>query len=426
MSASHQISLQSAILMNLNIMAGAGIFINITNLTYKLNLFGGLLYLAVGLFFLPLILVVGQLVKVYPVGGFYAFARPVSPILGFIGTWAYFFGKLASVALCLNVVTIFLKLLFPSVLEPIPSLWICLIILAFYIYLNCQNLRVGLLIQRCFVAAKLLPLLCLIVLGIYNFDINIFSACADVPFINFVTMLPTVLHCFAGFEATCAISRNIENSQVNGPKAIFYSFFAIMLIYISFQTLISMMLLSHMSQFSTYADAYPFLMNLVPVSVIVQTKLTTLLSFLIGFSVMGAAYSILFANAWNLYTLAQHNHIIASKTVRSLNKHGIPAFAVLTEGLICCLFLWITSGNQIPLQQMSALGSAIPYTISTIAFLVLTIGSRLTGALSLITCTGFIISCLISAASYNFIALYLFGFMLSVGLLMYFCCSEKK
>lgn len=425
MSTSHKISLQSAILMNLNIIAGAGIFINIINLTSKLSLLGGLLYLSVGLFMFPLIWVIAQLVKVYPVGGFYAFARPVSPLLGFVSTWAYFFGKLASVALYLNVVTIFLKLLFPSTLAQIPSLWICLAILAIYIYLNCQNLRIGLVIQKCFVAAKTLPILGLILLGIYNFDINIFSACQNVAFISFITMLPTVLYCFSGFEATCSISRNIENSEVNGPKAIFYSFFTIILVYIAFQTLVSMMIVTRIGQFSTYADAYPFLMTLVPVSAFIQTKLATLLSFLIGFSAMGAAYSVLFSNSWNLYTLAQYDHTIASGSVKTLNKHGIPVFAVLAEGLICCLFLWVTNGNQIPLQQISALGSTIPYTISTIAFLVLATGSRWAGLLSLMTCAGFIVSCLISAISYNFIAIYLFGAMLLLGIFMYFCCSKK-
>jgi APA family basic amino acid/polyamine antiporter len=225
-------------------------------------------------------------------------------------------------------------LLFPGLFASIPSLWICLAILAFYIYLNCQNLRIGLMIQKCFVAAKTLPILGLILLGIYNFDINIFNACQNVALISFVTMLPTVLYCFTGFEATCSMSRNIENSEINGPKAIFYSFFAIILIYIAFQTLISMMILPQIGQFSTYADAYPFLMTLVPVAAVIQTKLATLLSFLIGFSAMGAAYGILFSNSWNLYTLAQHDHTIASESVRSLNKHGVPVVAVFAEGLL--------------------------------------------------------------------------------------------
>lgn len=425
MSSPHKISLSAAILMNLNIMAGAGIFINITNLTAQLSLAGGLLYLIVGLFMFPLVFTIAQLVKIYPSGGFYAFTKPLSPLLGFMSTWTYFFGKMASVALYLNVITNFLKLLFPTTFAHIPSLWMCMVILALYIYLNCLNLRIGVIIQKCFIFAKTMPIFMLIALGIYHFNINLFAVYQPLSFLSFITMLPSVLYCFTGFEATCSVSRNIENAEINGPKAIFYSFFSIILIYVIFQTLISMMLLPHINQFETYAQAYPFLMTLVPVSAWLQTKLATALSFLIGFSAMGAAYGILFSNSWNLYTLAQHKHTIAAQSITTLNQHGIPTLSVFAQGLICCAFLWITNGNQIPLQQISALASTIPYTISSVGFLMLAQSSKLIGTLSLLTCSGFIVSCIISAIKYNFTSLYLFGVMFILGLIMYVWSSKK-
>jgi amino acid transporter len=426
MSTTHKISLKSAILMNLNIMAGAGIFVNIVDLTGALGLFGGLLYLGVGLFMFPLIFTFAQLVKVYPSGGFYAFAKPISPFLAFMSTWTYFFGKLASASLLLHVATTFLQKLLPGILSGVSPVAIDLIILAIFMFLNSLNLRIGIIIQNCFFASKSIPLLLLIALGIYHFDINLLQDLEPASFSSFVVMLPLVLYCFSGFEAACSISRNIVDASKNAPKAIFYSFFSIISIYVIFQTVVAMMLLPQISAFGSYADALPYLACLMPVSSWVQAKCATAISFLIGFSAMGAAYGLLFSNAWNLYTLAEHGHTFGSKKLASLNQHSVPVYAVLTEGLICCLFLIMTGGAKIPLQQTATLGCTITYTISSIAFLMLAIGSRYTGLLSLLTCSGFIIACVMSAIKYNFTSLYLFGIMLAIGLLMYFCLSKKR
>lgn len=429
MSSSHKLSLQAAILMNLNIMAGAGIFINIVKLTDKLGLAGGLLYLGVGLFMFPLIFTFAQLVKVYPSGGFYAFAAPMSPFLAFISTWTYFFGKLASASLLLHVAATFLQTLLSQLLGDIPTVCISLSILALFMYLNSLNLRIGEIIQRCFFVAKSLPMILMIALGIYHFDINIISDAPSIPYPSFIIMLPLVLYCFSGFEAACSISRNIQNAEINAPKAIFYSFFSIISLYVAFQTLTSMILLPKISALAShqngYTLAYPYLTSLIPLNSWFQAKIATMISFLIGFSAMGAAYGLLFSNSWNLYTLAQNGHTFASKKLSSLNEHGIPLFAVLTEGLICAIFLIITLGNPIPLMQTSTLGCTLTYTISSIAFLKLSLTHRLVGILSLLTCSGFITSCIMSSIQYNFTSLQLFTCMFLLGMLMYGCCYKK-
>lgn len=426
MSLTRKISLKSAILMNLNIMAGAGIFVNIVDLTRELGLLAGLLYLGVGLFMFPLIFTFAQLVKVYPSGGFYSFARPISPFLAFLSTWTYFFGKLASASFLVHVATMFLQKLLPDVLGGVSAVAIDLAILTIFIFLNSLNVRIGVIIQNCFFVAKSIPLFLLIALGVYHFDINLLHDLSSASFSNFVIMLPLVLYCFSGFESACSISRNIENASKNAPKAIFYSFFSIISIYVLFQTIVAMMLLPQVAMISNYADAFPYLTSLMPVSAYVQTKLATAISFLIGFSAMGAAYGLLFSNAWNLYTLAEHGHTFGSTKIASLNRHAVPFCAVLVEGLICGLFLVITGGAKIPLQQTAALGCTITYTVSSLAFLMLAIGSRWTGVLSLLTCMGFIVSCVLSAMKYNFTSLYLFSMMLAFGIFMYFCCFEKK
>jgi hypothetical protein len=99
--------------------------------------------------------------------------------------------------------------------------------------------------------------------------------------------------------------------------------------------------------------------------------------------------------------------------------------AVLCEGLICALFLWITGGNKIPLQQISTLGGTITYTISTFAFIYTATESRALGYLSLITCSGLIASCIASILKHNITSLYLFSAMTILGILMYWATKEK-
>nr|MBP9765317.1 amino acid permease [Candidatus Babeliales bacterium] len=420
MSNHNKISLQSAILMNINIMAGAGIFINIALLTQHLQLFGGSLYFIIGCFMFPLIFTFAQLVQRYPSGGFYAFAQPISPLLGFVSCWSYFFGKLGSAALYLTVISRMLIALFPNVFGSISPFIISLAILALFLYFNCQNMKIGVIIQKFFVSAKVIPMLILIGLGVYHFDINIFNQYPfNVPYLNFVLMLPSVLYCFSGFEAACSISRNIENASVNAPKAIFYSFLSVIVLYIGFQTLISMMLMPNIENISGYSEAYPYLMSLMPCSPFMQAKLATLMSLTIGFSAIGAAYGILFSNSWNLYTLAEHNHTFAATTLAQLNKHNIPHYTVLVEGAFCTLFLLLSNGNPITLQQISTLGGVITYSISTIAFLYSSSSSRLMGWLSLGTCTGLFIACIISMLKYSTGSLYLFIGLISLGIAMY-------
>jgi hypothetical protein len=185
------------------------------------------------------------------------------------------------------------------------------------------------------------------------------------------------------------------------------------------------MLQPAITNLSSYASAYPYLMSLTPTTEFIQAKLTTAISFLIGFSAMGAAYGVLFSNSWNLYTLAEHNHTFANKELITLNRYSIPYIAVICEGLICTLFLLITGGNKIPLQQISTLGGTITYTISTLAFLYSTRQSRILGYLSLVTCSGLITSCVASILKHSVTSLYLFLTMTILGILMYWATKEK-
>jgi hypothetical protein len=89
----------------------------------------------------------------------------------------------------------------------------------------------------------------------------------------------------------------------------------------------------------------------------------------IAISALGSAYGILFANIWNLYALAEHNHIFMAARIMKLNSQSIPALCVMAEWALCVLYLGVTAGSQLILQPMSALTSVCAYTLSICALL---------------------------------------------------------
>src|SRR5207248_295452 len=152
-------------------------------------------------------------------GGFYTFGqKEISPLAGFIAAWSYFTGKLASAMLMIHVsVSLFAQLIVP--LQSFNIFVLDLLVLALFISLNMLNIRIGSFIQIGFLVLKLIPVLSIIVLGLWYFDISLIST-APIMWQGIPASLPLVLYAAMGFEATVSLSSKIEHAAVNGPKAI--------------------------------------------------------------------------------------------------------------------------------------------------------------------------------------------------------------
>ncbi len=421
-----KLSLKDAIFMNLNIMIGAGIIVNTALLTKTTGIFGSLSYLLLGIVMLPLIYCIGTLITRYPSGGFYIYTKNISPLVAFVTCWSYFFGKLASASLILYVSATFIKQLFPYYLGSIATVHITLVILTIFIYLNLFNLKTGTMVQQLFFAAKSIPILFVVIAGIMTLQHNALPE-TTFDFLGIASSIPFILYSLTGFEAACAMSRNIENPTKNAPKAIFYSFFIVVGIYVIFQLLMSIMLLPNIEHITSYKDAFSSVVATLSASPQTKFLLAQLINFVIGFATLGGAYGIVFSNSWNFYTLAEHGHTFAPKLFLHINKHQMPTATIVLQGIICTIFILITQGNQIPLQQTAALGTIIAYTISIIALL-LQPASKTTKILqisALITCIGLLTAWATSAATYGITSLLLFSCMNLLGLFMYWHTKSK-
>lgn len=411
----HQtLSLRSAILININIMMGTGIFINTVILAKQSGLLGAGIYTLAGLLMLPLVLSMAEQTKLHTEGNFYSFGRSISSFWGFMNTWIYFFTKLASATLSLHVFTLFLINLLP-ILKNIPLFYLEICLISFFIFLNTLHIKTGKSIQIGFVLMKSIPLLFALIAGLWSFNI-INIAAPHIIWSGIATALPLTLFCYLGFETICSLSRHIENPQVNRPRAIIISFSLIILITTLYQLFFYASLGPWLGQQINYVDAFPGLINkTVPHLIHI---LTPLFSIAIGTSALGGAYGILYSNSWNLFTLAQKNHLIGSSFFAHLNRYNAPTLCVIAEGIICITYLFITKGSQLPLQYTAVMGCIIAYTISIFALYRET--KSLLSMCGLITCVILGAVCLNGFIHTTLTPLIIFGVIIISGLSMFY------
>lgn len=370
MAPEQKLSLTTAILINLNIMMGAGIFINTVELSKRAGLLSGFLYPLIGILILPLIITIADLVKLYPSGGFYIFAKEqINPCMGFISTWSYFVAKLASATLMIHVSMSLILQIFPLLAQSASIFIFDFTILTIFILLNLLNMKTGSKIQIGFLIFKLIPLLFVIGAGFILFSPTLLPT---LPLLwhGISGSLPFVLYAAMGFEAICALSNKIENPTRNGPRAILISFSIMILLVFLFQFFFYLFLANQLSQINSYLGAFPALLQtLFAHSSALSNKLQSIFHLAIAFSALGGCYGILYSNNWNLFILAQNKKIKGWNYLTKTNAHAIPLYCLLVEWLFCAGYLITTNGNQLILQPLAALGTVFTYFISVIAFL---------------------------------------------------------
>ncbi len=420
-----KLSLFSAIFININIMLGSGIFINSAILAKQSGLFGAVCYLIVGILMLPLIISISKLVALHPSGGFYTFgSKEISPFIGFVGTWSYIIGKLASATIITQIAVLLLQQTIP-ILSTFNPLLLNGCIMSTFIWLNMLDIHTNKTIQSYFLGLKLIPILFGIFISLYLFSpSNIHINTSDI--LNIPLSLPLVVFAIAGFEAACSLSSKIKDASKNAPRVILISYGFVILATTLFQFMIYGALGNALGALPDYRALFPTLIHhALPPMHALQLNLVNIFHLAIAASALGGSYGIIFSNNWNIYTLAQHKHLIASNLFTKLNKHGIPWLCVIAEGIIYLLFLITSRGNQIPLQQMGALGTTIAYTISALA---LCIAVKKRPSISIAPWIPKLAfgNCLllIAAAIYSFFmngmgSLFLFSILLAIGCMIF-------
>lgn len=369
MSEKYQLSLRMAILININAMLGSGIFINTAILINTAGALGTLSYALVGILMLPLILSISKLLELHPSGGFYMFGKEeITPFIGFFSTWSYFIAKLASSILTIHISVLLLQQIIPA-LSFISPFMLDICILSSFIALNMRNLRTGGMIQAVFMGLKSIPIIFVILLGLYYITGSHLTV-YDLNWSAVPVTIPIVLYAIMGFETACSISSKIKDAAKNAPRAVLISYAIVILTAVTFQALLFTSIGNILAQSTDFRITFPTLLAKVfPGSIDLQQLLTVIAHLSIVASALGGSYGVLFSNNWNLYTLASHGHTFFAHKLIELNKQMIPWLCVFLEGVVCLIYLAVSRGNQIPLQQIAGLGVVFAYTISVIALI---------------------------------------------------------
>ena len=367
MQGKQKLSLWSAVLINVNIMLGVGIFINTVVLTKLAGLLGFLSYLVVGILMLPLVISMAKLVSAAPDGGFYAYGKTfLSPIAGFLASWSYFWGKLASCTLMIHTFTTLLQIFIPAT-KCVSILAIDLAVISLFVILNTLNIKTGTKIQAVLFGLKTIPILFVILGGFALFNSQNITL-DNAIFTGFPATLALVLYAFSGFEASCSLSSSIENAEKNASRAILISYGITVCTCLLYQLLSFAAIGADVASLPHFSGLYNSMLgNMILQASPIAHYIKILLYVAMAASSLGGAYGIMFSNNWNMFQLAKNNHMIGSGYLKIFNQHNIPYFCVILEGLICIIYTLITQGKQLPLQQIGAFGCIIAYTLSVIA-----------------------------------------------------------
>lgn len=424
-----KLSLPTAILINVNIMLGAGIFINTPTLAKNAGLLGAFMYLLIGVLMLPLILSIAELLKKHPSGGFYSFGKnEINPFVGFLSGWCYFTSKVASCMLMIHVSITLLQHIFPSV-ALVNTFLLDSLVVSLFCGLNSLNIKAGSAIQKLFMGFKTFPILFAIGSGIFLLQPDNFSS-NHMLFEGVPTSLPLVIYAVIGFEAACSMSGKIKNAEKNAPKAVLISFTTVILIAAVYQAIFYGALGEKLGLCDSHCDIFPLLIQSLFGDTLFAHKFEGILHLAIASSTLGAAYGIIFSNSWNLHTLAQNNHLLYSKFFAKLNRSQIPFACVVIEGILCLAYLASSQGVLVPLQQIGALGCVISYTLSVGALFFSLKNqsapsiSRWVPRLGLISCSILITACIRSFFINGMSSLVIFSIFLLIGIAMFLASSK--
>lgn len=421
MSQTPHLSLVSAIIININIMLGSGIFINTVILPQHTGALGAVAYGIGGLLFLPLILAFSQLLKDFPGGTFYDFGAAIHPVIGFTNSWTYFVGKLATAAIGIHVFVTLMQAINPAIAgyEPLvlDTLIVCL-----FVALNLFNLKTGRNINYIFIILKMIPILFVLFTALFLFNPCNFTV-ESFKWAGLPASMTFVIFAFAGFEASCSLSKQIINPEKNGPRAILISYLITLIILMSYQIGFFGMIGAAFCSLSGYREAFPVLIQqCIPGHEGIQWFLRVITLSGIAASSLGSSYGVIYSNFWNLHALAQQNYLIGSPLFLRKNSYGTPMACVIAAGIIILCYQWFSWGNIVPLQQISATGNLTAYTISVASFLVLCLRNKkhqILALLASLSCLILYSSIIVTGHTLGFEPLLMFFGIIGMGLVMF-------
>ncbi len=405
------------LLICINSMSGAGVFVNAKPIALLAGKLGFLSYLIAMLIMLPVVISIAEMTQANPVaGGLYCHTKNfLGKTFGFLGAWSYFLAKSVSAGVLTQAFTTPLAIVLGQYF-PVKKIFLDILILCSIIGSNIIGVRLDGKIQWVFTTIKLIPYSAIILSGVflsikgqfYNFDNIGFGQ-------NFYASLPIAIFALSGFEIVSTMAHMIKDPEKTIKKVAIGSFLFVSVLYSVFQICVQILSGSALS-----THEVPFLLITQNLSLLIG-RYAGIIHDLIKLATVSAAFSLLTNNCWNLYAIAKDEIIPFSKQLTKINGNNVPWVCLLVEGFLSLLVMLITT-NQIALQSMSVFSTCIGYALNTVACFVFL--SRSNASISKkAVCSMAILSCLAivalsalniarSGLSVSFIGIFISGILL--------------
>lgn len=383
MEESGKISLFSAVLIGMNIMIGAGIFILPQSMAKIAGSFSFLGWIFAATLLFPIIWGVARASQIFPgQGGFYNYCKQgINETAGFIANWAYLIGYIGTAcALTLYIRSSLVSQYGLTVLDKYPTLFNCTLLVAISL-LNLLSIELIGKIQGGTTLLKLTPLFFVIVIFGFYLGRPIDFSPSDLPALPLT--VPLALFGFWGFESCCVIGHLIKGGSGQVFKAIYIAFFTVAILYTLFHFgVLSIMGLENLKTYG--APAFPKFLGFSPVF---ASSIEAFISFAILLSFFNALYGVSMANIANLFNFAEQQVLPGSKYLLKMNRFSRPLYSVLLHAVIILLLVTFIP-NADAWSKLTGLGVMTAFTLTQISVLIYDFKNACFGSL-FITILGF-------------------------------------
>ncbi len=382
----NKISLWSAILININLMVGAGIYFMPPLMAREAGSWSFLGWPLCSILFVPVVLSIAHISRLLPgEGSFYTYSRVgINQTFGFVAGWMYFLGYVAIGALQLLALQNELAVGVGFTTLTQYSLLFAGVVIGSLCLLNVFNLRIIGKIQGYITIFKLLPLvfIALLLIPLLN-PTNIVASGVDT--ISRVSLtIPLALFGFWGFESCASLSHRIGGDKRNASRAILIGFFATVLIY----TIVHLSLISIMGADALAQIGVSGFVNALGItSPLLARFVDTLIEASIITAYINAIFGSLTANSFLLLAMAREKMLYGAHLLARTNRHDQPIVAVTVQGILLVTFAWFIS-QKASLAAIANLGMLAAFIITLCALLRLQLRERLTPRIT-VTVLGF-------------------------------------
>ncbi len=169
-------------------------------------------------------------------GGPYLYARVAfGRLMGIQTAWMLWLGQVAAPAANANLFVIYLGEFFPHARDPLPRALILTALVGLLAFVNIRGVRGGTQVSNLFTAAKLIPLLAVIVMGLFVLQHHHWAiASTPIPSPGASQWLKAMLllvFAYGGFETALAPMSEAKDPRRDAPFALFMALIACTVIY---------------------------------------------------------------------------------------------------------------------------------------------------------------------------------------------------